>query len=132
MGVPIPAGLDGHSMVTLMRGLADPPKLAYGGSATKVGPRRSYVRHLGFKYIEITGPLGRKMAPRPPFAQLYDLTGDPGETRNLIESQPDLARRYERWLADRFRRRSGANAEPDRDALPELLRERLRSLGYVK
>jgi hypothetical protein len=97
-----------------------------------VGPGRSYVRYLDFKYIEITGPVGRPMSPRPPFAQLYDLGKDPGESRNLVGSRPDLADRYERWLMDRFRGRSVDELAAPTDDLPEALRERLRSLGYVE
>lgn len=79
-----------------------------------------FLRTERYKYIE---------APR---AELYDLREDPGETRNLFESRPELARRLEaelRELRDRFgssEASARAPAPPDEQTL-----ERLRALGYI-
>ena len=61
-----------------------------------------------------------------------DLTEDPGETRNVAEQKPEVAKRLEQALdqalsAGRNKREAPA-AEPLLDA---ETRERLRHLGYV-
>jgi arylsulfatase A-like enzyme/tetratricopeptide (TPR) repeat protein len=75
------------------------------------------IREEGFKYIE---------APRP---ELYDLTRDPGETKNLVETDPERGRRMRARLAEivqGFPESRSARTEPD----PETV-ARLRSLGYT-
>lgn len=70
------------------------------------------------------------LAPRP---ELYDLEADPGETRNLAESDTTRARAYrsavEGWLRDEQQR---LRTQPSRTAVvpPEML-EQLGALGYV-
>jgi len=64
--------------------------------------------------------------------ELYDLTEDPGEERDLAASRPERAAELADALA-RFRERLRARAEsaesPEIDA---ATREELRSLGYIK
>ena len=71
----------------------------------------------GYKYIE---------APR---AELYDLKNDPGETTNLLESDPERARRMRARLGELVSSWPDAlstRRQPDLQTL-----ERLRSLGYT-
>ncbi len=95
------------------------PARAYGWA-----PLAALVRGR-FKYVE---------APRP---ELYDLTLDPGETRNLAASRPEVARALAEEIAARFE----ADAEfagageggtaPDAGAATAERRAMLRSLGYA-
>jgi arylsulfatase A-like enzyme/predicted Zn-dependent protease len=75
------------------------------------------LRERGFKYIE---------APRP---ELYDLSADPGETKNLFDADPGRAREMRARLANLVRSLPASlssRSQPD----PETV-SRLRSLGYA-
>ena len=64
-------------------------------------------------------------APTP---ELYDLTADPGETRNLARAEPARAARLGERLA---RMRAGAAAAGQARGLSPEQEERLAALGYV-
>jgi len=67
--------------------------------------------------------------------EYFDLTADPGEERNLIESRRDATRSdhqaLERFLADLAGTRSEGRQVEESEIAPETL-ELLRTLGYVK
>jgi tetratricopeptide (TPR) repeat protein len=85
------------------------PADSYGWS-----PMRS-VTDRRFRYVE---------APRP---ELYDLQADPGESRNLVDTLTEEAKRLRRIV---LRAESGAPAASPAVADPELAAS-LRSLGYL-
>ncbi|MEM7412949.1 MAG: sulfatase [Myxococcota bacterium] len=134
MGLPRAMGVEGQSLAPLMNGTERQGRIAYGG-AVKVAPRRNFVRHLGWKYIEAVpeGAAASPLRPRPAPVELYDLTADPGERKNLAAEQPETVERFRAWLAaHRAEARGGAPQPAVDEDLPEELRERLRSLGYVE
>ncbi|MBW7995602.1 MAG: sulfatase-like hydrolase/transferase [Candidatus Glassbacteria bacterium] len=67
-----------------------------------------------------------------PVPELYDLTADPGETQNLVESEPDRAQRMSsrlaalKWELERESRQLAGRMELDSESA-----ERLRALGYI-
>ncbi len=66
----------------------------------------------------------------PGSMELYDLTADPGETRNLAAERPDVLDELTELLGNRgdaYRELFGGGAGTD----PETL-ERLRALGYIR
>jgi len=68
--------------------------------------------------------------------QLYDLLSDPGETTNLVESEPDTAlalqRRLLTWVHESRRSAVVPLSETVKvDRLDQETRDRLRTLGYV-
>jgi arylsulfatase A-like enzyme len=69
-----------------------------------------------YKYIEDLLPERKTM--------LFDLDADPGETRNIIDSDSTCVRTYARLLKD-------YQATAVRDAVPLDLREGLKALGYL-
>lgn len=87
------------------------PRLDFGWSDLRAW------RDGKFKYVR---------APRP---ELFDLEADPGETRNLVASEPERARAMaadlETALKEMGERESRAAADPE-------AAERLRALGYVQ
>ena len=118
LGLPVPAGLDGVSLVALMAGSArDVPAAAI----ETLRPWASYgwaplraLREGSWKYVD---------APR---RELYDLAQDPGEQVNRASDQPARADAMAAALA----RLSTAPAAPAAAVDAEAI-ERLRALGYV-
>jgi choline-sulfatase len=127
LGLPVPADahLDGRTLGPALRGAAEPgepityaeslvPLLHFGWSDLRV------LREGRFKYIQ---------APRP---ELYDLSSDPGELRNLLEAQASRAHAMRaalgRILAEE---KSAAGSAPGAQAVPPELLEKLGALGYV-
>ena len=78
-----------------------------------------FLRTERFKYIE---------APRP---ELYDLREDPGETRNLIETQRSIAQQMRTQLSDGLRRFTARDAAAANRPADAATLEKLKSLGYV-
>jgi choline-sulfatase len=122
LGLQPPDGVDGVSLMPL---LTDPaatmdlppayletqrPWISYGWAPLVA------VRDEGWKWIA---------APRP---ELYDLTEDPGETTNLVESHRPKARELQAALRAVEARPAAAAAESLED--PEAI-ARLRALGYA-
>jgi tetratricopeptide (TPR) repeat protein len=127
LGVALPAGtaLAGRSLAEELRGKGTAgeralyaeslvPLLHFGWSDLRV------VREGRFKYIQ---------APRP---ELYDLRDDPGETRNLAESDPTRAQAFRAGLGRFFEaEKAAAAAQAGAPAVSTELLEKLGALGYV-
>jgi arylsulfatase A-like enzyme len=127
VGVPSPAEVHGRSLL---------PFIDASDGARADGRWLSLESEFGYNaygWAPLEGLTdGRLKWIGAPSPELYDLSADPGETRNLEESRPDDA--------DRLRRLRTASAQPDRRADPpggaspsaeaERL-DRLSGLGYV-
>ena len=124
VGIDAGPPVQGRSLLPLMlHPRADAPAYAYGESMT---PSLQFgwsalqsLRSNRYKLIK---------APRP---ELYDLLADPGESTNLYEQQPavarDMMRKLERLVEETSRGApTPASADLDQDTL-----ERLVALGYV-
>jgi len=121
LDVPVPDESQGRSLLSLVKGEATEPAPAYAECyVSELNFRWAplvALRERGYKYIE---------APRP---ELYDLSADPGETRNLFEADPGRARQMRSRLADlvaALPASLSSRSQPD----PETI-ARLRSLGYA-
>jgi arylsulfatase A-like enzyme len=90
------------------------PLLHYGWSDLRA------LRDGRWKYI---------LAPRP---ELYDLDSDPGELRNLVDTEPARARALNAGLKERLQKeQAAARTEAAAAAIPPELLEKLGALGYV-
>ena len=78
------------------------------------------------------GEAKRAMVEAPTQIQLYDLRADPAEQNNLAGQRPELRERLSEEL--RQRRAAAGHGAPasSLEGLPDELRERLESLGYVE
>jgi len=68
--------------------------------------------------------------------ELYDLSADPDETRNLAEDCPAVSRDFRAllwsWRAETAKARLGLKLAPKVPLFDEAEKARLRSLGYIK
>jgi arylsulfatase A-like enzyme/Tfp pilus assembly protein PilF len=120
LGIPVEDKIEGASLVPLMTGAVS--ELGLAAFAEAVYPRYHFgwselrsVTSRGYKYIE---------APRP---ELYDLTADPREMRNLY----DVSRRISSPL-EALLRKSPRETLPKRTAeIDPDTRARLGALGYI-
>ncbi|MEO8678554.1 MAG: sulfatase-like hydrolase/transferase [Vicinamibacterales bacterium] len=119
-GLPPMIGIEGESLMPLVRGDAAGPGLAYGETYFPLlfmnwSPLRS-IQDDRWKFIEA------------PESELYDLATDPGEQRNLAEREPARAAAMRRALVASIGAQPEATpgAVPDRETV-----EKLASLGYV-
>jgi arylsulfatase A-like enzyme/Tfp pilus assembly protein PilF len=121
VAVPVPEGAQGRSLVPLLAGQETAAAPAYAECyVSELNFRWAplvALREEGYKYID---------APRP---ELYELKSDPGETKNLVDADPDRARRMRERLAELVESLPpsfSSRSQPD----PETI-ARLRSLGYA-
>jgi choline-sulfatase len=113
LGLDVPAGLDGRDALA-----PGPSRESYAET--------HYPRSLGWAPLHSyrVGDLKYIDAPRP---ELYDLSHDPGEQRDLAASRPADVSRLRETLA---RVRRDERGLPRTAADPEVA-ERLQALGYV-
>jgi tetratricopeptide (TPR) repeat protein len=119
-GLPVPAGLSGTSLLPMLAGRPAGGAGASYFEALSASINRRWaplagVREGALKYVEL------------PLPELYDLSADPKELRNLAPSRPRDLERLRARLATLRARDRGVRPAPEDAAA----RERLRALGYV-
>jgi arylsulfatase A len=87
-GAAVPAGIDGRSMVRALRGEAQPPHEPMYWEFHERGFQQA-VRMGNWKAVRL-----KKDAP----LELYDLSSDPGETRDVAAANPQVIARIETYL----------------------------------
>jgi len=136
-GLPVPAGLDGVSLLGRILGDQDGPvPFAYSESGRnfyKENPRQyvdgvagkwRMMRSDRYKLIMIPTKTGG------PIWEFYDLKADPGETTNVLGRHPEEEAALRKALLDLLSRDPGKD-DQEEPPLPPELKENLRSLGYV-
>jgi choline-sulfatase len=131
-GIDAPPSWQGRSRAAAITGRG-----AAGTDSAEAAPSACYMEtyrtRYSYSWSELKGIRynGWKLirAPRP---ELYDLSGDPAETRNLYSSDPDRARAMESHLDQLAASLDGpfANLKPTVD-LDESEVKKLKTLGYV-
>ncbi len=123
-GIPLPGKVNGHSQVPAMFDPKDAGEMA--AYSESMAPNIQFgwsplhaLRTPAFKFID---------APRP---ELYDLVGDPGETRDVQNRLPDRARAMKRELDGLMTETSAGAPTPQSANLDKETVERLAALGYV-
>ncbi|MFL6203564.1 MAG: sulfatase [Thermoanaerobaculia bacterium] len=130
LDAPIPPELQGKSLFEAIEGSADPGRPVFGEALVSRGHRP---RNFGTFVAVRTGGWKLIYNRRSRSGELYNLKEDPGETRNLVDREPERARdllgriaAHDRENAKRSHRIRGT------EELPEDVVEGLKSLGYVR
>jgi arylsulfatase A-like enzyme/Tfp pilus assembly protein PilF len=122
--VDIPPQVQGRSLLPLM-GTATP------GEARSLYAE-TFLPRLHFNWSELRGVETENYhfidAPRP---ELYDLTKDPGEIRNLVAEKKAVGEEMRSKLAALIRQYSAGQELAEKTGLDPALMERLKSLGYA-
>jgi arylsulfatase A-like enzyme len=126
----IPPELQGKSLFGAIEGKADPDRPVFGEALVGRGHRPKNfgqfvaVRAGGWKLIYNRWSRS---------GELYHLSEDPAETRNLVDREPERARALLRLIAAHDRENAQRSHRVDgQEPLPEDVVEGLRSLGYVR
>jgi arylsulfatase A-like enzyme len=131
LGIELEHAVDGRSIWPLIREPDSPQASDRAGLAQVAWRNRCVGRSIAagrFKLIEISSNYeGLRDQLR-----LYDRHRDPGETTDLSESHPEIARELHAQLKQQFAfHQELAVAEPE-NRLEKLDQKRLRALGYIQ
>jgi arylsulfatase A-like enzyme/Flp pilus assembly protein TadD len=122
--IDLPTQVQGHSLLPLIR--TKEPAQARNLYAETFLPR------LHFNWSELRGVESDNYhfidAPKP---ELYDLTKDPGETRNLFGEKRAVGEEMRAQLAKLIQQYSAGPELAEKTGLDPALMERLKSLGYA-
>ena len=123
-GVNIPSQVQGRSLLPLLRGeKAERPRAVYG---------ETFLPRIHFNWSELRGAENAKYhfidAPHP---ELYDLSKDPAELRNLFSDKKAVADEMRAQLVALIRDNSAGKELAEKTGLDPALMERLKSLGYA-
>ncbi len=132
VGIRPPQAMEAKSLLGLMRG-GPGPRFVY----TESGYMPDYtisVREQNWKLIHIPNSLDRYFMNDTEY-ELYDLSNDPGELKNLVAQQSDVAARLRQtltewskpWVADAYSGPMRIDLKLDTETIG-----RLRALGYVE
>ena len=123
IGAPVPDGIQGEDLTPTLQGHVPEVDVAFA-EAVKWRPTQRGVRVPGFKLI---------FDPGADRQVLYDLTADPGETRDASAQHPQVVARLLELL-QRYEARKAAHDGFAGEAaeVPPDVAERLRSLGYFQ
>jgi len=126
VGVAQPRDLQGRSLVAAMRGKPT--------GVREADYAETYLPRIHFNWSELRGVRYRQYhfidAPRP---ELYDVSSDPHELKNLYATQRAISNEMRKRLGQLIARYTPAAAVKTAEAtgLDPALMERLKSLGYV-
>jgi arylsulfatase A-like enzyme len=142
LGVKLPDGMDGRSLLGLIGGQPEAEGLAFSEDVW-IGPATRAVRTRAWKLIEKGEVLPERfvdtenrrliskgvdaLAPR----MLFELAVDPREQENQLGSGGPVAARLGHLLGERLARGSPAGPDAEIEVEGEVL-DRLRALGYVQ
>jgi arylsulfatase A-like enzyme/Flp pilus assembly protein TadD len=128
--IPAPAVVQGVSVLPLMKGKNDATENKPSASAGVYA--ETYLPRLHFNWSELRGVETANYhfidAPRP---ELYDLSKDPGETRNLIGEKKAVGEEMRGKLANVIRQYSAGEEQAQKTGLDPGMMERLKALGYA-
>lgn len=126
LGIAPPAAVQGHSLLAEVEGKPESEKDQsdiYG---------ETFLPRIHFNWSELRGiEIGQYHFIDAPKPEIYDLSSDPGETKNLYGEKKALSTEYRSRLDQVITRYSSDEAGAQKTGLDPELAERLKSLGYA-
>jgi len=123
LNLDVPAQVQGQNLLPLLSGKKAEPRSLYS---------ETFLPRLHFNWSELRGVETTTYhfidAPKP---ELYDISKDPGETRNLLSQKKAVADEMRLKLASMIRDYSAGRELAEKTGLDPALMERLKSLGYA-
>jgi arylsulfatase A-like enzyme len=123
-GLPIPAGVQGSSVMSILEGAGRPPYVAFAESPQSEGQRMVALGGMGM----VSGVAGEG-------AEIFDLAMDPTQFTNLADSQKDklevMIRHLQAWEKMVSVSSLDPNLRTEEDLDEETLKQ-LKSLGYIQ
>jgi arylsulfatase A-like enzyme len=123
-GQPVPAGVQGSSVMPILNGAGQPPYVAFAESPQFDGQRFVALGGMGIN----SGVAGEG-------ARIFDLTSDPLQLTDLAETEADKLAVMVRHLQAWEKMVSVASLDPDlrtEEDLDEETLKQLKSLGYIQ
>ncbi|HLK34316.1 MAG TPA: sulfatase-like hydrolase/transferase, partial [Terriglobales bacterium] len=124
--IPPPADAQGASLLPLIQGkqpATAAPVALYS---------ESFLPLLHFDWSDLRGiQVGRYHFIDVPKPELYDISTDPGETRNLYAQKPAVAQELKAQLDSMEKKYTAGTPQAQSMPLDPVLMERLKSLGYA-
>jgi arylsulfatase A-like enzyme/Flp pilus assembly protein TadD len=121
--IDVPSQVQGSDLLPLISGKTQEARRLYA---------ESFLARLHFNWSELRGVESAGYhfidAPKP---ELYDLSKDPGETRNLFAEKKAVGEEMRAQLAALIRQYSAGQELAEKTGLDPALMERLKSLGYA-
>jgi arylsulfatase A-like enzyme/Tfp pilus assembly protein PilF len=122
--IDVPSPVQGNDLSALLAG-KEP-------GATRDIYSESFLARIHFNWSELRGVQNESYhfidAPKP---ELYDLSKDPGETRNLLSEKKAVGEEMRVKLAAVIQQYSAGKELAEKTGLDPVLMERLKSLGYA-
>jgi arylsulfatase A-like enzyme len=119
-GIPVPSQMPGQSLLRIAKSEADQPVYS-----------RSDLPQRGFGWSQLEAwRAGKYLYIRAPQPELYDLTADPGVTKNLAQSSKATLDTMAAQL-DQFDRHFNGEASKTSAELSSSEMQKLASLGYI-
>jgi arylsulfatase A-like enzyme/Tfp pilus assembly protein PilF len=122
-GIPVPSQMQGQSLLRIAKSSAGADQPVYSRSDL---PARGF----GWSPLE-SWRAGKYLYIRAPKPELYDMTADPGATRNLAQSSKATVDTMAGQLDSFDRRFSGDSGKSSNAQLNSAEMQKLASLGYV-
>lgn len=133
LGIPVPAGVSGRSLRGLIEGRSEPRRIAFSDQLNQLDLNAMLVTRRpldDFLYSATDGTWKLIYRPtHPHLSELFDLTADPLEARNLFQERPDEALRLLKDLAREAPWVTGPLVDASADD-PDVLAA-LSALGYA-
>ena len=133
--LPVPAGLQGQSLVPGMRAPGSQGAAWTLSESTKERLEMKSLRGRQYKYIVAFEPVGEErggLSGAVVSENLYDLQQDPGESQSLHEEELELLRSMRKRLVDTFATMAVPAAAGEMTAVSEERLEQLRAMGYIE
>ncbi len=133
-GIPVPESFEGRSLLPLIEGGASAPdadvdRTSFAALGLPLYPDASVQRSVN----DGAWTYARNVEPDPSRAEfLFDRAIDPGENVNLIEREPEAARRMRALLDAHLEREPGAGVRETDIRIDPSIEQRLRAMGYLQ